>query len=104
MIDLPTKKDIAHPHHRRAVGALVAAGIVFMMLIAAYALNPVDTQTPSADRSTATRQALVLQANPPALLTAGEVRMRQMTAESNNPMATLTPEQVRARQALIGGY
>ncbi len=36
MIDLPTQKDFESPHHRRAVGSLIAALIIFGIAFAVY--------------------------------------------------------------------
>lgn len=47
MIDLPTQSDLATPHHRKAIGALVATVVVFgVALIIYFVSSNHDSATP----------------------------------------------------------
>ncbi|OHA17341.1 MAG: hypothetical protein A3C79_03420 [Candidatus Taylorbacteria bacterium RIFCSPHIGHO2_02_FULL_45_28] len=90
--------DFSHPHHRKAITAMIVAVIVFGLLVGAYIYsNSTPPPQPTVQR---TPQTLALD-NPPSNLTQEEIVSRQKTAAQPNPLSKLTPEQVKARQALV---
>lgn len=103
MIELPTEKDLKTPHHRKAIGALVAALVVFGFLIVGYCLY--QTKEPEVDQTyaaIAARQALMDIPNPTVELTPDQVEERQKLMSTPNPTVELTPEQVEERKRLMG--
>lgn len=95
--------DFSHLHHRKAVAALIVAGIVFGVVVLGYLLAQRYSKqsTPSTFDPLAVRQALLAQSNPPVNLTPEEISARQKLLTAPNPPIKLTPEQVKARQDLL---
>lgn len=102
MIDLPTQKEMASPHHRRALWALVGAGVLLGAVMIGYYLNPQlgDFREAKNDVLIAQR-ALMNQQVAPASLTPEEIRARQMLLNKSTKPSGLTPDQIKARQALL---
>ncbi|MBP6858363.1 MAG: hypothetical protein KBC33_00860 [Candidatus Pacebacteria bacterium] len=102
MIDLPTQKDMAHPHHRRAVWALVAAGVLLGAVLLTYYLKPVDsTDNVARDRAAALNESTGKPV-PAANLTAEETAKLKTLVNKPVPSANLTTaqlEQLRKIQA-----
>ena len=99
MIDLPTSKDMATPHHRKAIGALVATVIIFGLLLVVYYLRPEPVETPVQSNII---QQLVGQSVPPSNLTADETKKVQSLVGKPVPAGKLTPAQVKEIQAQVG--
>jgi hypothetical protein len=101
MIDLPTQKDMVHPHHRRAVWALIAAGALLGAVLAGYYLRPSEPVEQGSQGDLAKKQALMNEPAPVLNLTAAEIKSRQALLDKDAPTLKLTPEQIKARQDLL---
>jgi hypothetical protein len=103
MIDFPTSKDMASPHHRKAIGALVASGIILIVILSAYFLRPEQRQDSQSGMTIAEKQAVLeTQTNPPSGLSATEVKARQaLLSKTKNPPSKLTADEIQRRQELM---
>ena len=89
------------PHHRRAVWALIAAGLLLGALLAAYYLKSYERveQVPQVDL--ARKQAFANEPAPALDLTAEQIKARQAAVIQKPPTLKLTPEQIKARQDFL---
>lgn len=104
MIKLPTKKDIESLHHRKAIGALVASGVVLIIILSTYFLRPVSEtiQRDATQDALATRQALMNIPNPKTTLTTDQIVSQKKLMSINNPSVRLTPAQIEQQKKLMG--
>ncbi len=101
MIDLPTQKEMNSPHHRRAVWALIAAGLLLGALLAAYYLKPPVIEDLPSQSDMAQKRALLNEAPATLDLTASEIKTRQTLLNKDATSLKLTPEQIKAQQDLL---
>ncbi len=100
MIDLPTQKDLKHPHHRKAIGALVAAVVIFGIALAVYYLR---ADSPKEQGPTLSPlQQLAGKPVPDADLTAEQMSQLKELVGKPVPATTLTAEQKARLQELRG--
>lgn len=104
MIDLPTQKEMESPHHRRALWALIAAGVIFAGLIAAYVVNPQPQEEQGGairEDFAAQKMAELAKPNPTVTLTVDEVILKKAVLAEKNPKVNLTPEQIKAKRLVL---
>lgn len=89
MIDLPTQKDLATPHHRKAVGALVASIIIFGLVLTVYYLRPTPEPTPPPQQVGGWSEAQIAEKE----ATLASVRV--------NPVTNMTPAEIKQKQELL---
>ncbi len=100
MIDLPTQKEMNSPHHRRAVWALIAAGLLLGVVIVGYYLRSYnDVQMPLQDNEV---RASIGQPVPPANLTDAELAKLKTLVGKPVPPANLTAAQLERLRMLQG--
>ena len=90
------------PHHRRAVWALIAAGLLLGALLAAYYLESYERveQVPQVDL--ADREALMNIQNQKVTLTQEQALAQKRLMDIPNSPVKLTPAQVEQQKKLMG--
>ena len=98
MADAFLSNNVAAPHHRKAIGALIAAVIVFGIVLAVYFLRPEVEVIPQQPDMAQLKNSILAQPNPPVTLSSQEAAVKQSQLSAPNPKVTLTPEQVRIKR------
>jgi len=101
MIDLPTQQDMNHPHHRRAIWAMIAASVLLGVVLVSFYSQKETVPEPVWDAS-ARLQKIVGQPVPPANLTPEETAKLKTLVDKPVPPANLTAAQLERLRALQG--
>jgi hypothetical protein len=100
MMNLPTQRDMQHPHHRRAIFALIGAGVIFAGLIVGYSLNPQKQEKQVDPIDLATQRKVWLEQESPApSLSQAQLSDRKKFISRPSSEVKLTPDQLQARRS-----